>query len=74
MEEDPEEGWGEHAALLDSTVDGKWVGCCAIEAHSALHVGVEGLDDGVKLWGTADLLQELEEATSTDKVKRLCQI
>ena len=73
-EKDSEECWGEHTALLGSSVDGEWVWCCTIVDYCATHVSVEWLDDGVQLWGAADLLQELVESTSVDKVKRLRQV
>ena len=73
-QEDPEECGDEHAALLDSTVDGEWVWYCAIEADRATHVDVKWLDNGVQLWGTADLFQELEESSSADKIEYLRQV
>ena len=43
-EEDPKESWGEYTALFDSAVHIKGLGEVAIELHSPLHVGVEGLN------------------------------
>ena len=42
--EDPKESWGEYTALFDSAVHIEGLGEVAIELHSPLHVGVEGLN------------------------------
>ena len=70
----PEQGRGKHTALFDSTADREWLRCCSIVAHRALHVLVEGLDEGKESCGASNLLQDLEEPAPADKVKRLCQI
>ena len=41
---DPKESWGEYTALFDSAAHIKGLGEVAIELHSPLHNGVEGLN------------------------------
>ena len=72
--EDPKESWGEYTALFDSAAHIKGLSReVAMELHSPLHVGVEGLNY-VQFWGTANLMESLEEAISADKVKGLSEI
>ena len=70
----PKRVWGEYAALFDSTAHIKGLGEVAIELHSPFHVGVEGLNLSVQSWGTADLMESLEETISADKVKGFGEI
>ena len=42
--EDPKESWGEYTALFDSAAHIEGLREVAIELHSPLHVGVEGLN------------------------------
>lgn len=73
-QEDPEGGGGEHTALPGSALDGEWLRCCTVVADCAVRVRMEGLHHGVQFRGAADLLQELKQSASTDKVKRLGEI
>ena len=46
----------------------------SIKADGALHVFVEGGDEGEEFWWAADLLKDLEEPTTTDQVKGFSQV
>ena len=42
--EDSKKDWGKYAALFDAAADVEWLRGAAVELHSPLHVGVEGLN------------------------------
>ena len=59
---------GSGSSQIEQPAVGSCVHVDSVYMHTPAHVSVEGFDDGMQLWGAANLLQELEKSTSADKV------
>ena len=60
--------------MFDAAADVKGPGGAAVELHCPFHVCVEGFDHALQFWWAANLLEDLEQTVSADKIKRLCEV
>ena len=57
--------------MLDAALDVKGVGHAALILDGCLNIVMEGFDEAVKLWGTSNLQEDVEQPFSANQVKGL---
>ena len=70
--EDVEQSSGQHADLFHAAVYIEYLRHASFVLHSTPCPILERLDEAQEFWRATNFGQDLEEAVSTDKVKRLC--
>ena len=60
--------------IFDDSGDFEWLRGAAVELHCSFRVSLERLDHTLQFEWATDLWENIKQAVSTDKIKRLSEI